>query len=44
MLIREKLRPGSIYPQITQAPVSYIDFLNGYMDYPMVIFPLAASN
>ena len=28
MLITEKLPPGHIYPQITQAPTDYFDFLN----------------
>ena len=28
MLIKEKLPPGHIYPQITQAPDNYFDFLN----------------
>src|SRR5438270_8907989 len=28
MLIREKLPQGAIYPQITQAPTTYADFLN----------------
>ncbi len=28
MLIREKLPSGHIYPQITQAPINYFDFLN----------------
>lgn len=28
MLIREKMRPGHVYPQITQAPINYFDFLN----------------
>lgn len=28
MLIREKVRPGHVYPQITQAPINYFDFLN----------------
>ena len=28
MLITEKLQPGHIYPQITQAPINYFDFLN----------------
>jgi pyrimidine deaminase RibD-like protein len=28
MLIREKLPHGQIYPQITQAPINYFDFLN----------------
>jgi pyrimidine deaminase RibD-like protein len=28
MLIREKLPPGHIYPQITDVPVSYAEFLN----------------
>jgi len=28
MLIREKRPQGSLYPQITQAPTNYFDFLN----------------
>jgi len=28
MLIKEKLPQGHIYPQITQAPINYFDFLN----------------
>lgn len=28
MLIREKLPSGRIYPQTTQAPINYFDFLN----------------
>ncbi len=28
MLIKEKLAPGHIYPQITQAPINYFEFLN----------------
>jgi hypothetical protein len=28
MLLKEKLPPGHIYPQITQVPISYADFLN----------------
>lgn len=28
MLIREKRPQGSLYPQITQAPINYFDFLN----------------
>jgi hypothetical protein len=28
MLITEKLPQGHIYPQITQAPINYFDFLN----------------
>ena len=30
MLIREKLPPGHIYPQITQTPVTYADFLDAF--------------
>lgn len=33
MLIHEKLPPGSIYPQLTQAPITtYADFLNFFRD------------
>jgi pyrimidine deaminase RibD-like protein len=30
MLITEKLPPGHIYPQITQVPISYAEFLNHF--------------
>lgn len=30
MLIKEKLPPGHIYPQITQVPISYAEFLNHF--------------
>jgi hypothetical protein len=30
MLIRDKLPQGAIYPQITQAPTTYADFLNAF--------------
>src|SRR5579863_5285226 len=30
MLIKEKMPQGHIYPQITQAPINYFDFLNSF--------------
>jgi hypothetical protein len=30
MLIHEKLRPGQLYPQITQFPANYADFLAAF--------------
>lgn len=30
MLIKEKMPPGHIYPQITQVPISYAEFLNHF--------------
>src|ERR1700722_18746669 len=32
MLIDKKLPQGAIYPQITQAPTTYADFLNAFRD------------
>lgn len=32
MLIREKLPPGHIYPQLTQLPANYADFLAAFRD------------
>ena len=53
MLITEKLPPGHIYPQITQAPTTtYVDFLNFFrgghtiddnVDAPAIVGTLAAA-
>jgi hypothetical protein len=32
MLIREKLPPGHLYPQLTQFPANYPDFLAAFRD------------
>ena len=32
MLVREKLSPGHIYPQLTQLPANYADFLAAFRD------------
>ncbi len=43
MLIREKLPSGHIYPQITQAPINYFDFLNFFRDGQTIDDNLAAG-